>query len=458
MAATVPSHGCVRRAPAFLHARVISALACSVLLPLAAACGGGSPTGPSAPPSLVIAVRPSLAPAAGGVEVPVSGAVELAVLDGGTAMAAEWASSDPAVVSVSPSGVLTGLAEGSATVTARTSKGGTSTGVKVKKPGTPPPPPPDTTVSVPVSGPPACSAFPALRRVPVSSAAQFQAAVADARPGDVIELADGTYTGYPNVHASGTAERRIVLCGTGRAVLQTGSQDSGHALWLDGASYWTLSGLVLTNSMGGLQISRGSHNVVQWVEVHNTGQHAIHISQLSSYNVVRNSQIHHTGRRKPEFGEGVYVGSWVDHWCQRTACQPDRSDRNQVLDTRFGPYVTAEHVQVMEGTTGGVVRGNTFDGAGMGAPAAPWADSWVAVMGNEYVVEDNRGARALKNGFEVYVSADGWGRGNVFRRNLADVQADGYGFQVDSRVGGSTAVACDNTVRNAAGFANVACR
>jgi hypothetical protein len=305
---------------------------------------------------------------------------------------------------------------------------------------------------------PRCAELPHARRVPVSTADALHAALRDARPGDLIELADGTYTGYFNVRASGTAEARITLCGTGRAVLQTGSQESGHALWLDGASYWTLSGLVLTNSLGGLQVSRGSHNVVQWVEVHGTGQHAVHISGHSSHNVVRNAYVHHTGRKLPEWGEGVYVGSWNGHWCQRTGCQPDRSDYNQVLDSRFGPHVTAEHVQLMEGTTGGVVRGNTFDGMGMGSAAAPWADAWVYVLGNGYVIEDNRGTASPRHGFDTWVEVDGWGRDNLFRRNTADVGAEGYGFFVDARAAG-TRVACDNTVRNAGkGFANVDCR
>jgi hypothetical protein len=41
---------------------------------------------------------------------------------------------------------------------------------------------------------------------------------------------------------------------------------------------------------------------------------------------------------------------------------PDRSDRNQALNNTIGPDVTAEHVDIKEGTQSGVVRGNTFNG------------------------------------------------------------------------------------------------
>jgi hypothetical protein len=128
-----------------------------------------------------------------------------------------------------------------------------------------------------------------------------------------------------------------------------------------------------------------------------------------------------------------------------------------VVGNVIGPYVTAEHVQAMEGTTGGVIRGNRFEGAGMGAPGVSVVNSWVAVMGNGWLVEDNVGVGSLRNGFEVWVELEGWGGGNTFRRNQADVRAGGYGFWVSAGAAG-TVINCDNVVRNAAaGYANLPC-
>ena len=424
-----------------------------ILVPLLAACGGDSVTAPETQEGgevTAVAVDPSSARSAATVvspnlvDIAPGATVRLLALDAsGKAVRASWSSSAPAVASVAGDGTVTALAAGTAIVTAASRGGSASATVRVTAP-----------VSPPTGG---CAAIAHDRLVSVSTVAQLQAALAGARPGDQIRLADGVYTGNWTATVSGTADHRISLCGGRGAVLTTGSLDAGHALWLNGASYWTVWGVTLRESLGGLSISGGSHDVVENVEIHTTGQHALHVSMLSSHNVLRGNVIHHTGRRKPEFGEGIYVGSYHTSWCARTACQPDRSDGNQVIGNTIGPYVTAEHVQVMEGTTGGVIRGNVFDGTGMGAPAAPYADSWVAVMGNGWTVEDNRGTASLRNGFEVWVEVDGWGVDNVFRRNDANVGAAGYGFHVNERAL-RTQLACDNAVRNAgSGFANVSC-
>jgi hypothetical protein len=56
---------------------------------------------------------------------------------------------------------------------------------------------------------------PALPRdVPVSTRQELAAALAAARPGDVIHLADGVYTGPFQISAAGTAENPIVIRGT----------------------------------------------------------------------------------------------------------------------------------------------------------------------------------------------------------------------------------------------------
>ena len=435
-------------------ARTLRASASLALLALLAACGGGSATAPDAGGDVAaISIDPLTARGAatavspGAVELAPGASVRLVALDAaGRRVRARWSTGAPAVATVASDGTVAGVAAGGATITASTRGGSATASVRVVAAADPAAPP--------AAG---CDAVPHTRRVSVSSAAGLASALAAAVPGDQIRLADGVYTGGWTATADGTAQDRISLCGGRGAVLTTGSRDSGHALWLNGASYWTVRGITLRESLGGLAITRGSHNVVEGVEIHATGQHGVHVGTLSSSNVLRGNFIHHTGRRRPEFGEGIYVGSYHAHWCARTGCQPDRSDANQVIGNTVGPYVTAEHVQVMEGTTGGVIRGNVFDGTGMGAPAAPYADSWVAVMGNGWTVEDNRGTASLRNGFEVWVEIDGWGADNVFRRNDADVRADGYGFSVNARAL-RTVVACDNVVRNAgSGFGTVPC-
>lgn len=57
----------------------------------------------------------------------------------------------------------------------------------------------------------------APRRVPVTDASSLRAALSGAMPGDVIELADGTYAGAFSMSASGTEDRPIVIRGATQA-------------------------------------------------------------------------------------------------------------------------------------------------------------------------------------------------------------------------------------------------
>jgi hypothetical protein len=281
------------------------------------------------------------------------------------------------------------------------------------------------------------------------------AALQNAQPGDFIHMADGTYTGNFSSTISGTPERRITLCGSRSAVIQTGSTSTlGFALRVR-ASYWTVTGFTVTNAQQGVAVEGGRHDDIQNLAVHGIGQEAIKLFKLSSYNTVRNNRIYNTGVWYPEWGEGVYVGSYYGHWSANSGGQPDASDYNQVLDNVFGPDVRAEHIDVKEGTTGGLVQGNSFNGMGM-VQSQTWVDSWVEIKGNAWTVRGNTGSLAIRDGFQAYQVYAGWGLNNTFESNVADVQGPGYGFRVET--GKGHVVRCNNQVTNAAaGFANVAC-
>jgi hypothetical protein len=118
--------------------------------------------------------------------------------------------------------------------------------------------------------------------------------------------------------------------------------------------------------------------------------------------------------------------------------------------------VRAEAVDVKEGTTGGLIEGNRFDGHGM-VMSKDWVDSWLEIKGNGYLVRANRGTYSLRHGFEAYSVLTGWGSGNTFVDNVADVQGPGYGFKIGS--GTTNTVKCANTVTNAgSGASNVGCQ
>ncbi|WP_298459156.1 Ig-like domain-containing protein [uncultured Cellulomonas sp.] len=298
----------------------------------------------------------------------------------------------------------------------------------------------------------------AQRTVGVRDGAQLVAALAAATPGTTIVLADGVYTAKQQftVSTACTAAQPCTLRG-GRGAVLDGTGLSGHyGLHLTGAHHWTVSGLSVRNASKGIVLDGSNHAVIDGVEVSQIGAEGIHLRGFSSDGIVRGSEVHHVGIDKPQFGEGIYIGSAKSNWGTYSGGRPDASDRNQVLDNRI--WATgAESVDIKEGTTGGVLAGNTFDGAGMAGQNS--ADSWVDVKGNEWLVTGNTGTNALLDGFQTHVLLPGWGERNVFSRNTAVVASSGYGFRFQDAARTGNVLRCDNVVRTAAlGVANQPCR
>jgi hypothetical protein len=282
-------------------------------------------------------------------------------------------------------------------------------------------------------------------------------AVSSARPGTVIDLADGYYSAQQafTVSTACTAAAPCTLRGGRGAVLDGHGTSGVYGLHLRGASHWTVSGFTVTDAAKGVVLDLSHHNVLAGLEVHGIGDEGIHLRAASSDNVVRGNLVHDTGTRSPGFGEGLYVGSARSNWGTYSGGGPDRSDRN-VLTGNTVRNTAAESVGIKEGTTGGTLSNNSFDGTGMSG--VNYADSWVDLKGNAWSVSGNRGVRAPLDGFQTDVALNGWGQRNVFRSNVADTTSSGYGFRVEQPATSSNTVACDNTAASArAGLSNLPC-
>jgi hypothetical protein len=282
----------------------------------------------------------------------------------------------------------------------------------------------------------------------------LQRALDDARPGQVIRLADGRYAGQFVARAKGSAESPIRLCGSRNAVLDGGDVKRGYTLHLDGTSYWQVSGLTVTGGQKGVMVDSGTGNRIEGLLVTSVGDEAIHLRRNSTGNVVARNTVRDTGRLKPKYGEGIYIGSAHSNWCQLTDCRPDRSDGNDIEGNDIAG-TTAEAVDIKEGTSNGMLRGNVFDGSRM-----VQADSWVDVKGNSWTIEGNTGTSSPQDGFQVHEAVAGWGRDTVFSGNRATVNGPGYGINVaaPSALRNSTTVRCDNVTSGAErGMSNVHC-
>ncbi|WP_165975963.1 right-handed parallel beta-helix repeat-containing protein [Actinomadura rubrisoli] len=275
----------------------------------------------------------------------------------------------------------------------------------------------------------------------VTNAAGLVQALQAARPGDVIKMGPGTYQGEFVARTSGTRQRPIFLCGGEDAIIDGGGVKKGYAFHLEKAGFWRLIGFSVRNSQKGVMADTSNGSVIQGLNVHDIGDEAVHLRNFSTGNIVQYNKIYNTGLRREKFGEGVYLGTAQSNWKQFSGGRIDNSDGNTVRGNAI--RATAEAIDIKEGTTGGKIIGNVFDGSRTGGDKHN--DSWVDVKGNGYVIEGNRGVRTPLDGFQTHKILDGWGRGNVFRTNTIDL-AGGRGVGIDDTVGGNT-IACDNKVQ-----------
>lgn len=304
-----------------------------------------------------------------------------------------------------------------------------------------------------------------LRTVNVSTSSQLKTAILSAQPGDKIVLADGTYqssmlagnyTGSFAATVDGTADNPITITGSRNAIIDGNGTGGRYGLYLYGADYWNIDGLTVANASKGIVLDGSSHVFIRNVKVTNVGMEAVHFRSFSQYNVIRDSVITGTGKKSPQYGEGVYIGSANSNWATYSGSQPDRSDRNIVIGNTFSDF-TAEALDLKEGSVGGYIASNSFEGSSLSGQNS--ADSWVDAKGNYYLIENNTGTNTLLDGFQVHNVYSGWGAGNIFKSNTATVNAAGYGFNVvTGAIGQGNVVYCDNVATAAGlGLSNIDC-
>lgn len=254
------------------------------------------------------------------------------------------------------------------------------------------------------------------RVVEVADDTALREALDGARAGDVIRLAPGGYEAV-TITGDGTAEAPITLVGPPDAVF---SARRGYVVHVEDASHWQLVGFTVRGGGKGVVVDGGRSVLLDSLTVGGTGEEAVHFRSASSDNVVQRSRIHDTGLRKPQFGEGVYVGSARSNWDRYGEDGgPDLSMRNRVLGNVF-EGITAENVDIKEETAGTVVARNRFDGSAISGEN--FADSVVDVKGYDSLVVDNTTtgrSPELRNIIETHVITEPAtsGCGNTFEGN-----------------------------------------
>ncbi|QMU70858.1 carbohydrate binding domain-containing protein [Streptacidiphilus sp. P02-A3a] len=286
--------------------------------------------------------------------------------------------------------------------------------------------------------------------VQVTTSSQLHQALAAVVPGETIQLAPGTYTNEYTATVSGTAAAPITLEGPAGAVITGTGVSSAYGFHLE-ASHWTLSGFSVTDFQKGVVVDGGDDDTVNGLTVYDIGDEGIHLRSFSSDDLVENNHVYDTGQYDAGFGEGIYVGSAQSNWGSYSGGQPDTSNDDVISDNTIGPGVTAENIDIKEGTTGGTIEGNSFNATG--EADANSAVAWVDVKGNDYTVDRNTGIDAYQQGVLVEQLYTGFGCGNSFADNDFNLGgAPGYGFDItDQTICGSdpNVVYSSNTVLGA---------
>jgi hypothetical protein len=298
----------------------------------------------------------------------------------------------------------------------------------------------------------------------VNSAAQLQAALNTALPGQTIQIQDGYYERsggfYANAGIDGTEANPIIVIGSRNVVLSTNNLTSGYAFSLKGNKYWIIKGFTVVNSKNGVVLDSCKYVTVDSIQAKKLGQDGIHLRTYTSYCTVKRCYIDSTGLNDYSFGEGIYIGSAYSNWCTYTDCNPDTSNYNQILFNSFGSFVTAENIDVKEGTKGGLIKGNNFNGLGL--QGMNGGDSWIDMKGNYYTVENNTGNHSILDGIQTHIQQPGgYGNYNTFSNNVLNVNGPGYGIRVQTSNANGTAAAnvvCTNNQASGAvmGLTNVA--
>jgi hypothetical protein len=276
--------------------------------------------------------------------------------------------------------------------------------------------------------------FNKVNTINVANAIELKQALKVAKPGDEIMLKDGLYQGNFVIAASssGTREKPIKLTGSRNAILDANTTQTGYVLYVQ-ADFWIIKGITLQNGLKGLVTDEASFNIIDNIEVTQVGEEAIHFRKFSKHNIVKNSEVSYTGLKTPDYGEGIYIGTAYSNWSKISNGEPDKCDSNQVINNKIGPFVAAECIDIKEGTTGGIISGNSFESKGI--VGANYADSWIDIKGNYYVIENNIGNNSqpsvLLDGYQVNCALNGWGNYNKFKNNTSNVNSQGYGFKIN---------------------------
>jgi uncharacterized protein YjdB len=346
-----------------------------------------------------------------------------------TGQSVTWASSNTGVATVSSSGLVSGVAAGSATITA------TSSGKQDQATITVTAPAPSASAGCPTSG--------YTRLVNVASSTALMNAIANALPGDQIRMASGTYSARPTIMVNGTQSNPITLCGPRTAII-----NNAGGFTTQRGDWWVHRGYKTTGGIIGIRSEGGNHNVYDSLLIEHVGQEGLELDQTSKHNIVQHSTFRELGETIAYYGEGIYIG--------HGATGTDNSDSNVVRYNTFGPNVRAEAIQVVAGTTGNQVLYNTVDATGIIFDSGVGQTNFVVWSGGNNTTFIGNTITNVAAGTQFAAMGTYAGRNNVYRSNRISGTSWYMAISINP-TGNGNIVYCDNSESGPGALSNVAC-
>ena len=269
----------------------------------------------------------------------------------------------------------------------------------------------------------------------------IQNAVSNAKPGDEIIIAPGTYNfrlsdkipgafgraAYLYSNKNGTKDAPIILRGAdanNKPTIKGVDYNDGYLFGLEG-NYWVIKNIEFRTGSKGVILDNADFTQLENLEIHDVGEEALHFRHGTTNSTATGCFIHDTGRNpgKTDFGEGIYIGSdrsvhnldynveGSEVYCQQWKRNEGRCGRfynpfvNNITikDCVVGPNVTAEHIDVREGTHNVYITNNTFDAAGI--INKDYQDSFIDVKSSFTYIDGNtfnqNGSVSIKKGIQV---------------------------------------------------------
>ncbi len=255
-------------------------------------------------------------------------------------------------------------------------------------------------------------------------------AMQNAQPGDEIIIAPGTYEAPDKINIggraaryasnkNGTASNPIIMRAQNPSnppILkgEDGKYD-GYVLHMLG-DYWQIKDIIFEEGSKGIVFDNANRGLLENVTVRELGEEGIHLRDGSSFNLIKDSRVYNVGIKKPGIGEGLYVGSDKGQHDQY-----ERECNNNTIDGCIvGPNVTAEGVDVKEGTKNTIIRNCTFSADGISGENS--ADAFIDLKGAYGFVYNNTfnrdGSNILNAGVDFLDRGTGFNTG--FRNAIFD--------------------------------------